>query len=139
MTATTYTLPELLAMPQEEVEDLGLEDFALSPAEVQRAGQVWLALLGIEDDGSRFAREVWADLVGDPALVVALHRPAVDFLVWFSVAADWETFNLSERAGGTAGGTAWARAAARRALRAARRMGAERAEVEPLARGDFEG
>lgn len=74
----------------------------LSAEEVRVSGALWLALLGLDDDGSAEARAAWFECVQDRPLCVALHRDAVELLKWWR-GADWAGFDRSDP-----GGEAWA-------------------------------
>lgn len=87
MTGSGMGLAEALQLPQQAVEDLDRDELRLTPAEAQAAGRLWLALLGVDDDGGVDARSAWSEVVDDLPLAIALHRPAAEFLRWWRAAA----------------------------------------------------
>lgn len=95
------SLAQALDLEQAEVDDLGRDDLALTAGEVRAAGALWLALLDIVDDGGAAARQAWAEVTGDRALCVLLHRDAVALLeTWRGLR--WADFPRSDGPGGVA-------------------------------------
>lgn len=93
-----FTLAEALELPQAVCDELEGSALRLSAEEVRAAGALWLALLGLDDDGSAVARAAWFECVQDRPLCVALHRDAVELLRWWR-GADWAGFDRSDPGG----------------------------------------